>query len=100
MFPPEEGGNAPEYLKWIEGFDPFKHDVSDFISAIIQNWGHGCGEIELQECHITVKLITCGLKENEEVIEALKPNQFFFDMFWQSLTRSGSNVFRIPKRFY
>jgi len=99
VFPREDGGNAPEYLKWIKGFNPKKHDVSDFISVIVNNWGHGCGEINLREDYSIIKLITCGLKENEEIIEALKRNKFFFDMFWESSERSGTHVFKIQNRF-
>lgn len=73
----------------------------DFLK---ERWQYGnCGYYELKGKKILqLRLSTAGWSENEDMIDALQKNDWFFwGLFWQKSKRGGHYFFKIDlKTFY
>lgn len=99
----DDGYPTQEYLKWIENFDAFKHDMKSFISVIFDNWQHGEMGYKLcktQKGYKTLRLHTLGWSGNEDIIRALRANLFFFTLYWVKEERGGHFWFSIPAEMF
>jgi hypothetical protein len=99
----DEGYPTDEYLQWIEKFDVFEHDMKSFLSAIFDNWQHGEMGYKLcktQKGYKALRLHTLGWSGNEDIIQALRANLFFFTLYWVKEERGGHFWFSIPVEMF
>lgn len=92
MNPTEQELN--EIKKWPS------NDAKALLEFVHSLWEYGDSHFSISydtEDGITVyRFITGGWSGNEDLIAALHGNAVFWSMFWQSSTRGGIHVFKVP----
>jgi len=85
-----------EELEKIRQWDAVK-DPMGLINFIKGLWNYPEYFVVKGKRVITLKLSTGGWSGNEDIIEALRRNQMFFLLYWQSSVRGGHYYFRVEK---
>lgn len=100
----EDGYPTEELLQFIREYDLVKEDVYDLIDILFSNWYHGNYGYELKGAYTdklfhkryrTLELHTLGRSGNASIIDALKENELFFDLYWRKTEVGGHYYFRI-----
>ena len=113
------GGGAAEALRWhleqmeLEDSPAFDEDgyPTEGTLAVIRDWPSGdlfaffayCAAawnerdfVEVSEDKMHWRFITGGWSGNENVIEAMSANKFYWLTAWQLSERGGLHVFKLP----
>lgn len=87
--------SEPE-LKYIREFDCVKDDPFKLVKFIGEIWAYADdGGFVLRKNKLT--LHTGGWSGNEDIIRALRDNEYFFMLFWMKSERGGHYLFEIKK---
>lgn len=81
-----------EDLKFIKEFDVLKTDIVELISFIKNIWKYADIGYFKFDGH-NLELHTAGWSGNEEIIETLKENTWFWNIYWQKSERGGHYYF-------
>lgn len=91
-----DGYPTEEALKTIKNADLTKIPIRTFLDYVGSNWKYADdGFILKGKKVLKLELHTCGWSGNEDVIEALKENRFFFMLYWEKTVRGGHYYFTI-----
>jgi len=73
------------------------HDIVEFLDFIRANWVYWKDNSFIEDMgdHYVLRLITCGLSDNERIIKLLMSS--FFRVYWKKSTSSGKHIFKINK---
>lgn len=83
-----------EYLEWIEKYDILKNGVDGLLNVLSDTWMFGDWGFKRKRSRngkFTVELHTGGWSGNEEIIQALKTNRYFW-FFWR-MSRVGGHYY-------
>jgi len=71
-------------------------DINKFLSYLISVWVYPDAiSLKDKDDHYTLKLVTCGLSDNERIIKQLMSSMF--QMYWVKSNRGGKHVFKMMK---
>jgi len=110
----EDGYPSEDFLKYVENFDCMKDDVRILIDALEGEWWSpewGFHRTKLKNvfkdvgwgppsaCEegddtLALELHTGGWSGNEDILRALKKNQWFHMLYWEMSRRGGHECFR------
>ena len=94
----DDGYPTAEFLEWIERYDVIENGVYYLLDVLSRNWIYGdWGFIRKKPRNkkFTVELHTGGWSGNEDLIRALKANNFFW-FYWIKSVVGGHYWFSFP----
>lgn len=90
-------------LKFIMDFDLTRRPVKELVDFLEKVWwcpSFGFkvepGEDVLGKECVKLRLSTGGWSGNEELMDALEKNKYFYLLYWESSVRGGHYTFEIP----
>lgn len=114
----KDGYPTKAELRTIRTFDTIKRPVRELIEFIeerwwAKDWGFklrktrdeyasitAIGDKPKHRYHYQLNCSCGGWSGNEDIIEALEQNRWFYNFYWHSSRTGGHYEFRIPERSY
>ncbi len=94
-----DGYPTKELLEWIESYDPQVLPFEDFAKMLRRCWWMADWGFKLKRKRSGKRILelhTGGWSGNEDIIDALRKNIFFFPMTWRKTYAGGHYYFSIP----
>jgi len=85
-----------ETLEVIKKYDPIKDDIDTFLEVIHDAWNYADDGGFVKKGK-KLELHTYGWSGNEDIIQALQDNHFFFSLYWDKSEKGGHYYFTIQK---
>jgi len=92
-----EGYPTEEFLQWIREYDTVENYALTFLEIILDEWYHGDYGWKIQRKYKGERKVfvsTLGWSGNEDMMDALHDNTFFWMLHYFSHQTGGHYVFR------
>jgi hypothetical protein len=105
-------------LKYIRDYDIVKNPIRPLVEFIeniwwASDWGFklskhkdeyasisAIGDKPSRKYHYVLELHTGGWSGNEDIIDAMEQNKWFYNFYWHSSRTGGHYEYRIPEHSY
>lgn len=89
---------TPEYLNWINNYDPDNDNIEEFLRALRDSWDDPEATFVIEGNNPrTLHLICNGSDRNYELVEALE-GSLFWNLYWRWSDYQGHNAFILKPR--